>query len=373
MLRLKAMRACVTLLLLTFFAACTEEPLPPVEGRWVKIADFPPNIKEVASIDCNGRGIYAVGEDTEIDKHVVMSYVNGAFSTDFIIPEEFRRGCFADVSTHNRGGWVVGGKYESGKVRPLLINYNTYEHTWEEINLNGVPDGILSTIINISAEESWLLLDQSWYAGDHDGFLIKYANGSAYVYPEFGALTAVYTESQHLPRTLFAATYVPKGGEVEGSIKIYITTDCGASWVVETLPPRLVNGREIIAAYARGYYGPAVYFSVRFADGALGIVKRKGPPGRGVYEPVFIAYSGPYFHDLNSIAFRDPHSQPYGVSVDGVAVGIETTVVFDEGSVCLERLPYPMELNSATRANGNGFFAVGRNLTFHDYELLFHP
>jgi hypothetical protein len=366
------MKLKTTFLFIILFAACTGEPLPPEDPQWIKIADFPPNIKKVGSIKYNGTIIRAVANDTNLNKYVVVSYENSVFATEFVMPGEFSRGWFADYSFLYRGGCVVGGIIEGGKTRPLFIDYND-QQTWKEANLNGLPDGTLSTIVYTGTDLSWLLLDESWYPGDHDGFLVKYFNNSAHLYQEFGPITAVYVDSGYLSHTIIAASYVPKGRTTEGDIKIYISSDGGASWLIEPLPARLVKGREIVAAEARGHFGGHVYFPVRFADGAIGIIKREGPPGRGVYEPVFVGYAGPYFQDIDSIGFRDSHSEPYGISVDGVAVGLETTLVFDEGLVYLEKIPYPLELSSVIPADGNGFFSVGRDLTFRDYDLLYHP
>jgi hypothetical protein len=97
-------------------------------------------------------------------------------------------------------------------------------------------------------------------------------------------------------------------------------------------------------------------------------VKRTGPPGGGEYEAAFIAREGPYFKGLAGLAFYHPGYRDYGLGV-----GRATTVLFDEGNVYLERLPYNLEFAGVVASKTDGFFAVGNNSAFGGWELMYHP
>jgi len=122
-----------------------------------------------------------------------------------------------------------------------------------------------------------------------------------------------------------------------------------------------------------------LYIIATFDDrntGPTGIIKRTGLPGHGIYELEFLSYRGPYFQGLDSYATRVFMGRPWvGNAAEAVGVGKETSVVFDGGSFLLEKLPYRVDLKSVISAGKDteGFYAVGYNLIFSDYELLYHP
>jgi hypothetical protein len=254
-----------------------------------------------------------------------------------------------------------------------MLKYETGNGGWTEVQLTGYSEWAISTVITINRDDCWVLLDDCYYSGDHDGLLAKYTGGELKVYNELGPVTAIYPYTRYSPMTLYAVSYA-QGGYAPGELpKVYISADGGASWAEETLPEDIVQGREISRAYAGGGFGPDVYILAECGNNAWAVIRRTGAPGAGEYELAFLAYGGPYFTTLNSIAFRNPHSPPRGVSADGVAVGRETSVVFDEGNVYLEKLPYALDLSRVIPYGGNGFFAVGKNEAFGGYELLYHP
>ena len=382
-----ATRAAVAVGGVAFFILLScGEPLAPVEPGWVTVGVLPLESRSgVNSIYARGGPVWAVAYEYvypgPVTRAKIISYADRQFLVEYESPPEYEYAELADIAFVRYGekGWAVGGKSENNEWGPYMLKYDyvlAYDGRalgWKEVRLDGFRERALSAVMPINDEEIWVLIDDNYYSGDHDGLLAKYTGGEFKVYNELGPVTAVYPYTRYSPMTLYAVSYA-QGGYAPGELpKVYISADGGASWAEETLPEDIVQGREISRAYAGGGFGPDVYILAECGNDAWAVIRRTGAPGAGEYELAFLAYGGPYFTTLNSIAFRNPHSPPRGVSADGVAVGRETSVVFDEGGVYLEKLPYALDLSNAISFGGNGFFAVGKNQAFGGYELLYHP
>ncbi len=383
LIRKKTVLFTLFVLNVAFIINCTETPLDPISPGWVKIGTFLlSRYGGLNSIFVDDGAVWGAGYEDNSPKTsfiaVIIRYRGGVFELEYASPIEYEYAelaCIAFNEQYNRSGWAVGVKEENSNWGPLILRREQGTGVWTEVNINGnLNSAVISTVLPINEDKCWLLLDDHYYSGEHDGVLAKYSGGELTAYDALGPVTAVYPYTRYIPRTLLYALTYAEDGYAAGEVpKMYVSADEGASWYVEPVPRDYGLGRKVMRSWVRGNFGPTVYVVAEFDNGAWGVIKRTGAPGAGEYELVFLAYPGPYFTDLNGVAFRDAPSDPYGISVDGVAVGKDTTVVFDEGNVYFEKLPYASELSCVIPNLGTGYFAVGKSEPFGSYDLLYHP
>jgi len=369
-----------TLILILITAASCDGPVKPKDDKWVMIANFP-----ISTTNVNGLSmysdLYAIAWRRDTRGAAILRFNAREFEVVYESPEHYEYAELADITFGGKGGegWAVGWKYDKRGWGLLALKFDRRKAEWVEVNIDGYAGRCLSRVEPIAADECWFLLDDNYYSGDKDGILAKYRNGSLEVFKNFGKVTVVPGPVFNAGPILYAVEFAGYEGHGEygyspgRGARVYLTTDGGASWVFENIPDGVVPGRSLRAATAAAFDGRHFYATVEFWDGARGILKRNGPPGKAEYDLVFLSYAGPYFQGINALAFKDPNSAPFGISADGLAVGKETSILLDEGKVYLEELPYPLDLSCVERAGGNGFFAVGKNLALNDSELLFHP
>ncbi len=355
------------------------EALEPLDARWVHVADFPPDVQRV-----NGISAYLSGEEAkeEVGVYAVVERVGAydalvkcsryGFSVELDMSEIYDGGSLADVATRGGDIWISGAKVSGGITVPFILR-KPYQGEWEEVPVPYRPGAAVSAVVAVNEADCWFLVDDEYRQGTHRGTLHKYSPGGNTTYAALGDVTVVLSvdpgrRGYAAPPRLYAVT---RGGE---PVKVFVTEDAGASWAEETLPPDVVPGFHLTAATAAATAGGDLYLIVSLGDEGeaanyCAVVKRTtGPPGGGEYEAAFIAREGPYFKGLASLAFYHPGYRYYGLGV-----GRATTVLFDEGNVYLERLPYNLEFAGVVASKTDGFLAVGNNMAFGGWELLYHP
>jgi hypothetical protein len=359
-----------------FVALSCGEPLGPLEPRWVAIANFPPEVERVNGISPYWKtetfkgevGVYAVVERGGAGDALVKCSRYG-YATEFEMTERYAGGCLADVAYHWGNFWLSGAaESATGKTPLLLMKPNLGE--WKEIPVPGRPGAVVSAVMPINNTDCWFLVDDHYRDGSHRGTLGKYSKRAVTAYEALGEVTVVWAEdpvSSKSPPRLYAVTC-----EAE-PVKVFVTGDGGASWAEERLPPDLIPGYHLMTATAAATGGPDLYLIVHLgyegeAGNYLAVVKRTGQPGGGEYEAVFLAREGPHFYSISSVAFYHPGARDYGV-----AVGYNSAVLFDEGTVYLERLPYQLWFEEVVVSETSGFLAVASNCALGGYELLYHP
>jgi hypothetical protein len=365
----------------SFNAACDDAPLEPREFGWVKVTEFPSySINAV----CERDGILRAAGERE-GSAVILLRGGNAFEVEYASPVEYEDAYLADIVSGLRGGWAAGSRKINGVERPFMLRYagKWPSGKWEEADTSNLPAGRITAVYRINDDDCWLLIDNktehrkpSTKDGKNFGLLARYSAGRVTEYKEFGAVTAVYTYYEGKPNVLYAVTWPSKEyGVVYDDIKIFMTRDNGESWTTDTLPRDIMKGRRIARAAAAGYDVDHFYVIAEFGeDGPIGILrKREGIQG-GPFELFFLSYVGPYFHDINYVVFRKPQYGTYGFSVDAVAVGELTSVIYDDGKIFLEKIPYPLVFVSpVARDRTSGFWAVGKDLIAGIDELLYHP
>ncbi len=357
------------------------EPLGPRESGWVKLAEFPSHSVNAV---CERDGILrAVGENDT--GGVILVRYGITFSTEYVSPSNYEDAQLTDIVSGLRGGWAGGSRRINGVLRPFLLRYagRWPSGKWEELDTATFPPGRITAVYRISDDDCWLLIDKTsgrsrppGAPGAARGLLAKYSAGELKEYNDFGLVSAIQTNYEARPNILYAVTWPSKEyGVVYDDVKVFITADDGGSWADETVPRDIIRGRRIARAFAAGYDVDHFYVIAEFGEkGPIGILRRPAGLEFSPYELFFLSYEGPYFHDLTGVVFRKPQQGPYGISVDGVAVGELTSVVVDDGEVFLEKLPYPLELVSpVARDRTSGFWAIGKNLVLGPDELLYHP
>jgi hypothetical protein len=349
------------------------EPPGPLEPRWAHVANFPQDIQWVNGISPYWSseelkeevGVYAVVERRGAYDALVKCSRYGS-SVEFEMNERYGGGSLADVATYGLTIWISGAKVSGEKTAPFILRKPNLGE-WEEIPVPPRPGAAVSAVVPINEADFWFLVDDDHWQRTRRGTLAKYARGAVTTYDGFGDVTIVRTLDPGRPARLYAVTC---RGE---AVKVFVTADEGGSWAEETLPPDVVPGHHLLAATAAATAGPDLYLIVDLGyEGEAGnycaVVRRSGAPGAGEYEAVFIATEGPYFRGLSRLAFLHPGYRDYGLGV-----GSDTTVLFDEGNVYMERLPYPLEFAEVVVSETGGFLAVGHNSAFGGWELLYHP
>jgi hypothetical protein len=365
--------------LLALALACGE-PLGPLEARWVHVADFPPDVRSI-----NGISAYLSGEEgkEEVGVYAAVERVGAydalvrcsryGYAVEFDMNERYGGGSLADVAGYGGCLWASGAK-SSAKTTVPFISRKPFGGEWEEVPVPYRPGAAASAVVPLNDADCWFLVDDHYRQGEHRGTLAKYDRGAVTTYENLGEVTVALSldpgrRGYAAPPRLYAVT---SGG---APVKVFITEDAGASWAEETLPPDVVPGFHLSTATAAATAGRDLYIIANLGyEGEAGnysaVVKRAGPPGGGEYEAAFIGREGPYFKDLTGLAFLHPGYRDYGLGV-----GTDTTLLFDEGSVYFERLPYGIEFAEVvvSKSHADGFFAVGNNSAFGGWELMYHP
>lgn len=362
--------------------ACNDAPVSPEAPRWVSLGFFPlaNNTDSVVhSIWAEKQNLWAVTYEepgfSGTPKAKIILYTGNRFKVSYESPAGYEYAELADIAfdPFSGTGWAGGYKEENGRWALYMLKYDPERAVWEEINAPGHSGWAISRVMPINENECWVLLDDSYQSGDRDGVLAKYARGKFEIINGLGRVTAVRFVTTGFKGTIYAVSCAREGSGEGEPPKVYISPDDGLSWFTEDLPPNAVPNNKIISARAGACFGSSFYLITEHEKGAWGVVKRSGPLGRGHYELIFLAFRGPYFYELKSIAFRSAASPPHGFSADGVGVGINTTIIFDERNILVERLPYAINFAQVIPDAGNGFFAAGQNTAFGGVELFYHP
>lgn len=373
-------RALLTSPFITFIILiynCSETPLAPAENSWTYLGAFPSEVTQINALTV-WRDVYAAGRAD--NKGIIILFKNRRFDIVYVSNDSYNYAELGGLAfTGNGYGWACGGKSNRGVVNPLLLCYDPRNGRWEEVPVNGYNGYVVSWVKPIGEAHGWLLLDDSYYSGDRDGRLAKFEQGVITLCEIFTEVTAVYAEGRGVKPTLYAVEFA--GSEGSGDYgyppghdaRVFITDDEGASWIEEKIPCDVVPGLTLRNAEAACSDGRYLYITAEFYEGACGVIRRAGAAGTGEYEVIFLAYPGPYFQKFTALTFRRWDNKPHGISADGVGVGPLTAVTFDFPNVYLEMLNYPLEFIDSEPAGGNGFYGAAKNVTFGDYELLYHP
>jgi hypothetical protein len=361
--------------------ACDDAALEPREFGWVKMAEFAGfRIKGLSERD----GILrAVGENQT--GAVILMREGSTFRAEYTSPSGYEDVQLVTVVAGARSGWAGGCRTVNAVRRPFLLRYSGKwpSGQWEELDTAAFPAGSITAVHTINEHSCWLLIEppsgsrEFPYRGRKGfGLLAKYSAGRLDTYDEFGPVTATCTNYEGRPNILYAVPWPSKEyGPHYDDVKVFATADNGATWADATVPRDVVKGRRVARAMSGGYDVGHFYLIADFGeDGPTGILRKEAGTEDGPFELIFLSYEGPYFHDLIDVVFRKPQQGPYGFSVDGVAVGEVTSVIFDDGDVFLEKLPYPLTFASPVpRDRTSGFWAIGKNLVLGPDELLYHP
>ncbi len=376
---------CLSVLAIT---GCGDGPAGPTDVNWVRLAVFPEEVDYVSGMARRGTtGVYAVtyarGSGSgavyyfdNYDFSVVYDPANSGLSSN----NQYDEASFFDIgfAVYGSEGWAVGFKQQYGDYEPLLVRFNITDGWYEEpITLEGGQ--ILREVIPIAEDSCMLLRTEDFYEPRfdplfHTGYLLRYANGVVRPYDDFGIVSAVYADRiEDIPDRVYVVAIDPIETGTGYSIKTHISQDKGDTWTEETSADDIFGGRRPDKVIARAYFGPELYISVEFDDGATGIVRRTGSPGVGEYEIVFLSYDGPFFTSFERMAFRSWSSELSGNGADGVGIGDNASVSFTPSGIYLEKLPYQLQFSALCKAGGIGFWASGTNGLTGKCEIFLHP
>lgn len=359
-------------------------PTGPLPGNWLLVSSVPADIKNVYGVIASSRVYpsvnycYVAGENKN-GKGVVYLYENNEWKISYEAPyansiiNDIQEGTGGDTET-----WAAGTVLENGSKKPLLLKEKYGANKWREIDIGPLKPPCITGIVP-HVEACWLLLKDAPrdYGAPRAGVLGLYRYGSVTLFPELGEVTAFLGDAYPWD-ILFALEYAgdnpnPRqlGPGYRGTGKLFMTRNYGQEWKTEFIP-RFIGSREVHAAVIAGYNDRVLYLTVKFKDGATGIVRRTGGYDAGVYKLLFVSYASPYFLNIRDIAFRHG-TYPYGFSNDALGVGKLTTVVYDEGAWLVENTANPYDFQSLDGTVGPGFVACARDITFGRWELLYHP
>lgn len=355
-----------------FIASDCGEPLGPAASGWVRYAVFPKDCWKVVGIAANfysGRVYAATGGKGD---SAIWRYDGRDFREDYVVPYEWEEGWLTDIACAGRTLWAAGGKNEGGRDSPYLIR-NFSRSGWLEVPLATSRRGSISAVHPAGDLECWFTIDDGYVrvVNQRRGILARYNDGKVVDFADLGDVTctvgAKAAGGKSGRNVVFAVEAVERGARI-GDSSVFVTDDGGASWLEERLDFRSPVGKEVETVRAECASGTDLYLFVDFLSGYNGIVKRSGEAGRGEYELVFFATKGRNFTWLNDVAVRDGginHSS-------GLAVGRDTSVVYDGADWRLEEVPYPADIEHIAHAPDGGFWASAHDMISGRSELWYH-
>jgi len=273
--------------------------------------------------------------------------------------------------------YAVGGTGDQYRPDPLILRYFARDEYWERVAIAGLPGGVLVSVKITGEDEGWVTAVDYYEYHDRPegGTLAKFKGSAAQAFPALGPVTFAWAQGPPSPGTAYAVEYAGPHGQYEpgADARVFVSEDGGASWAEERLPAHAIAGHEIRAARAATTRDGDLYIIAELDAGHYyALIQRTGAPGEGAYAPVFFAHTGPYLLELRDFAFKGSNS-PYGISCDGVGVGVQSSIVYNEGNFYLEKLPFPMDIFAVCPTEDPGFVAFGFDNTFGCYRLLYHP
>jgi hypothetical protein len=354
-----------------FIASDCGEPLGPAPSGWVRYAVFPTECWKVVGLagDFYSGHVYAVTGGK--GDAAIWRYDGRDFREDYVPPYEWEEGWFTDIASAGGTVWAAGGKNEAGRDSPYLIR-NLRRSGWLEVPLATSRPGSISAVHAAGDFECWFTIYDGpvRVVNQRRGILARYDDGKVVDFADLGEVTcavgAKAAGGKSGQNVVFAVEAIGRG-EI-GDSSVFVTTDAGASWLEERLDFPSPVGKEVETVRAECASGTDLYLFVDFLSGYNGIVKRSGEPGRGEYELVFFATEGPNFKWLSDVAVRGG-----GVHHScGVAVGRETSVVYDGADWRLEEVPYPADIEHIAYASDGGFWATADDMITGRWDLLYH-
>jgi len=310
--------------------SCAQHPLDPALNRWVLTAELPNPYLVPGDIFSRGDGtVYIVGRSLRVGfPPAIYKYENGRMIEDYEPPYVYSG--FYGVSFHGDVGWAVGYKYENDHttVFPYMVYYDGVE--WAEKTIPADRFDTLYRTFAINGTDCWVLAGDSESGFNRYYCLFKYDDGVCVSYPHLtDILTASYCQSEGTFYCLRDGS-----GDVQGNRwELYITNDNGTTWTVEVITAKSGLHEVNDLADSELYAVPgALFFTGEVESNGFpykgAVIKRTGRPGEGVYEVVFLSPVGPYFFELEDIAFKD--------ALNGIIVGMETSVVYEDPNWVLE-------------------------------------
>lgn len=334
---------------------CEEESASgPAPAAWVTMAVIPGDYSAQAIASEYLHGVLAAGSHYDqryVGHGVILRYEAGAFDVEFMSPNDAGEVILYDMDPSGR--YAVGTyKTHEGrsKYTPYMLASNRSHTDWYEVPLESV-EGERITQVVLSRQACWLLIGTT---GPTGGELYKY-KGEGVVEKQDGLPYFASVVASAKGDTVFGAAYAP-----QGRYNAVMSFDGGSSWRIEEIP-FIAPGFEIASVDAGCAAAGELYFYVRFEGGRAGILRRSGSAADGEYDVVFYMPVG----DFTAMAAAD----------DGriMAVGPNTSVIFDGAHWQAEQLPYPLDFRGVIAAAAGGFFALGNNEAVWQREILYHP
>ena len=339
------------ILLALVLLQCGDNPLASLPNGWETVDNLPPSV--VRGVAQGPYGIYIIGMTPPgvETRDVIWKYDGYRLTEDFAVPNESGEGIFRDIAFFGNKGWAVGQlSYTNGPIyhKPYMVYYDGTE--WEEVNVGNENVGGFGTVFPINGESCWL----NSYNPNVPGYyrLVKYTKGDFDVLPGVRAVIA-YAREENL---LYSFSPDP-------TYDLLISADGAVTWAGEKISCPNFGYRF----KRRGHpcaVGPYLYIIVRSEQYGYGsgVVRRYGVPGEGEYEVQFYSNVGPNLYGLDYLA--------YDIYGRLLAVGPDTTVVYDGTNWYLEDLPPETTFVALAPARKGGFWAVGS--LYYGISLLYH-
>jgi hypothetical protein len=371
-LRIKAVAASALAgsFLLALALSCGEA-LGPEPPAWVTRATFPEGTGQIGGLAADSLRGYVYAAAGGKGSSVIWRYDGRGFSEDYAPPYEYGEAWLTDIAYAGSVGWAAGGKVAGGEDSPYLIR-NFSRSEWLEVPLATNTRGSISAVQPANDHVCWFTVcdDYIRVINRRRGTLARYRDGEVEVYPDLGEVTCAVSSAgggRSGGYVVFAAEAVAGGTRV-GDSRVFVSADGGASWADERLEFHSPVGEAMAEVRAECALGTDLYLFVDFANGYNGVVKRTGPPGQGEYELVFYATEGSNFKWLNDVVVADGNIH----HARGMAVGYDTSVVYDGPGWKIEEVAYPANIEYVAPSADGGFWAAAEDLTSGRSELFYH-
>ncbi len=309
-LRLSALTAAALLAL----ALSCGEPLGPQPSRWQERARFPADVRRVEGLAVHPNGSVYFAAETRDNRGVIYRYDGSALKEVFRAPYE--DSVFSAVGC-GAGIWAVGSKGGGGPLDGYCVR-SADGATWEEVPVPASTDVGGAVFVRPNGFV-WAR------GGDSKG-------GAIYTYQKGN-----WCRHSVAPGAVELGLAVTAGGRAYAAYvaenrepMVALSDDGGKSWTEEELPVGYgmyeVRSLDLAKSAAAGeaLYITAVFYAEELNLVMKGIIGRDdAAPGEGEYSVAFAAPPGPFFTDINAMAFRSPS--------EGYAVGPLTSIAVERG------------------------------------------
>jgi hypothetical protein len=334
-------------------------PLGPKESGWVLLYTLDTDIQVIDFYVSPACTFFIIGND-RFGKNAVYKLDGSDFVKEFEL--DYTDYSLSDLGFRGDNIWAVGRKKVGGEYKPLLVHYDG--ERWKEINVNYPGMVAVNYIYVVNYNVFWFLCMLLEEPGSLK--LFYYDSGLLRYFPQKGRIGTTAYSDKGIFYLFLDLGLLPE----EDRYRLAISDNSGETWALEEIELNSGSCYSIKPSGSPLCYAVsgALFINLEIHYGETryeGIIKRTGKPGEGVYEIVFYSPLGPYFRDIYSMSFKDGNN--------GIFIGLETTVVLENGKWFLEEyVPENyFKIGHILADYKSGYYVLTG--TPGEYSIIYHP